>query len=448
MSYDVIIIGAGFGGYSAALRSAKHGAKVALIEKDEVGGVCLNRGCIPTKTLLKTALVYREIKRSSFYGIDIEKAVLNFDKVMERKNKVVKILRSGINLKLKESGVEIIKGTAKITGIHRVTVGNIDLKAENIIIAVGSKPAKPRIKGIDDNTVIYSDQALVLEQVPDSLVIIGGGVIGLEFAVLYSEFGSKICIIEMQDTILPTFDKEIAIEMTKILERAGIEVITSAKVKSIENGMIYFEKDNEIYQRRGDKILVSVGREPNTLGLFSVDLGIEMENGFVMTDTRQQTSVDNIFAVGDVNGRDMLAHVAYAEGLVAADNALGIKTEMSYKAVPKCLYTFPEVASVGISEEEAHKKALEIRVGKYPVRANGRALADGNIEGFAKIITDKISGKILGVHLIAPHATEMITGGVMAVDFEIKDFELTRLIHPHPTISEIVLEACLNTFDS
>lgn len=444
--YDLVIIGAGPGGYSASLRASKHGAKVAVIEKGALGGVCLNWGCIPTKTLLKSAFVYREIKRSSQYGIETGDVVFEFDKVMERKNKVISALKSGMNMQMKAAGVNLINGNAVITGKNCISVNGTDLECGCIIAAPGSSPAVPAIEGIDDSSVIYSHQALSMTEVPGSMVIIGGGVVGLEFAAMFNEFGTKVYVIEMKENLLPGFDNEAAKETEKIFRRSGIQIITSAEVKRIQNGTVLYQKDGEMYERQGEKVLVSVGRRPNTENIFTENLGIELDRGFVVTDSRMRTSVDSIYAVGDVSSREMLAHVAASQGIIAADNALGIKSEFSCKAVPRCVYTLPEIASVGLSEEEAKQQGIIFKSARYPVRANGRALADGSIEGFAKVISEKQSGRIIGVHIVAPYASEMIIHGTMIVEHGLRDSDIAGLIYPHPTVSEVIGEAVQNLF--
>lgn len=441
MRYDLIVIGAGPGGYSSALTAAGQGLKTAVIERDEAGGVCLNRGCIPTKSILKSALIYREIKKSYLYGIDVESSRLNFEKIIERKNKVVSALRSGINSALKTSGIDLIKGNAVVIGEKKVQVGNDILEAENIIIAAGASPARPRIDGIDDSSVMYSDEALLLDHIPASMVVIGGGVIGLEFAAAFNEFGSKVTVIEMRDNILPGFDKEIAGEIKKAMTRTGIEIFTSSQVKSIKNGKVVFEREGKTEEKHGEYVLVSVGRTADAGAVVSSELKLETRNGFIITDAGMRTNIKGIYAVGDINGKEMLAHTASAEGVVAAQNILGVETKMKYDAIPKCLYTFPEAAMAGLTEEEAVNSGYDIKCSRQPVRGNGRALADGNIEGMCKIVAESKSGKILGIHIAAPYASEMIAGAANAVNLGMKDIELSKLVFPHPTVSEIIGEA-------
>ncbi len=441
MGYDIVVIGAGPGGYSAAVKAAELGARTVLIENSELGGICLNWGCIPTKTLLKSASVYRSIKKASVYGIEVGQAVPEFSRIMERKDKVVSALRSGMAANLKKNGVEVIKGTASISKPGEVSVDNEVMKAGAVIIAVGSSPSKPDITGIDDSSIIYSNQALSLDALPSKMVVVGGGSVGIEFAAVYNEFGVKVTVLELRESILPGYDHDISAEMKKVLTRAGIEVLTSAQVVSIENGVVSFTVNGEKTMRTGDKVLVSTGRKPNTYGLISGELGLETENGFIKTDSCLRTNVKGIYAVGDVNGKYMLAHTASAEGVAAAENALGLESEIQYGAIPRCVYTYPEAASVGMTEMEASNSAREVICTRQAVRANGKALADGYTEGFAKLITDKTDGRLLGLHLVAPDASEMITEGTLAIKYGLKTRELTRIIHPHPSVSEIIAEA-------
>jgi len=437
MFCDVAIIGGGPGGYSAALKAVKNAASVVLIEADELGGVCLNRGCIPSKTLLKSASLFRDINKSSNYGIDVENVSVSMQKIIERKNKVVSALKSGLTSHLKAEGIQIINAPAKIEG-NRIIVGDTNVEAKKIIIATGSSPAKPSIKGIDSESVIFSDQVFLMDQIPSSIVIIGGGVIGLEFSSFFNMLGSKVSVIELKDEILQGFDEEIQSEASKLFMRHGIDIITGAKVIEIKDGIVVFEKEGETKEVTGEKILVSTGRTPNTKGLFDKNSKIKMDKGFISVDKKMRTNIENIYAVGDVVGKSMLAHSAMAEGIIAANNALGNESEMSYSVIPKCVYTFPEIASVGLTENEAVASGYQVKKAKAPVRSNGRALADGTIEGFIKILADEKSERILGVHIIGPYATEMITEAEIAIIKRMKIDEFDLIIHPHPTVSELI----------
>lgn len=438
MIYDIAVIGAGPGGYSAAIRAAKNEAKVILIEEDEYGGTCLNRGCIPTKAILKSASVFKDIKKAQGYGISLENSRIDLFAVIERKNKVVSGLRNGLIASFKALDIECIKEKAKIIGKNKIIAGGREINAEKIIIAAGSSPAKPVLKGIDSKFVIYSDEVLELVEIPESMVIIGGGVLGLEFAYFFNQIGTKVTVIEMKKNVLPGFDHEIASEISKLLVRQKIEIITEAIVKEINNDSVVFEESGEIQTRKGEKILISIGRTPNTKELFDDGVDIKMEKGYIHTDSYMRTNIENIYAVGDVNGKEMLAHTAIKEGVVAADNACGKEIEMNYNAIPKCVYTQPEIAWVGMTEEEVSSKNIKYIKSKVLVRTNGRAHADGNIDGFIKTIAEEETGKILGVHIIAPYATEMIAESVMALNIGLTYKEMDEVIHPHPTVSEII----------
>lgn len=442
MICDIAIIGAGPGGYSAALRAVKKGADVVLIEKEELGGVCLNKGCIPSKTLLKSASLYREINKSGNYGINIEHATINMGKIIERKNKVVSALKSGLTLHLEREGIKIIKADAKIEE-GKIIAGDKIIEAKKVIIATGSSPAKPPIKGIDSEDVIFSDQLFVMDKIPSSIIVIGGGVIGLEFASFFNMLGSKVFIIELKDSILQGFDEDIKAEAKKVFSRQGIEIITGAIVKEIKDGTVVYEKEGNTEEISGEKVLVSTGRVPNINGLFNDKSTIEMKNGFISVDNKMRTNINNIYAIGDVTGKSMLAHTAMAEGIIAADNALGKELKMSYTAIPKCVYTYPEIASVGMTENEAIELGYKVKKAKTPVRTNGRAFADGSIEGFANILADEKTDKILGVHIIAPYATEMISEAVLALTKGLTINDVSDVIHPHPTVSEIIGDTLL-----
>lgn len=437
MLHDIAIIGAGPGGYSAALKAVKNGASVVLIEKEELGGVCLNKGCIPSKTFLKSASLYREIKKSDNFGIKVEDVSVNMGKILERKNKVVSALKSGLTLHLKQEGIEIVKAPARIEE-GRIIAGDRTIEAKKIIIATGSVPAKPPIKGIESDRVIFSDQIFTIDEIPSSLIVIGGGVIGLEFASFFNMLGSKVTIIELKESILYGFDEEIQAEAVKVFSRQGIKIITDALVKEIKDGTIVYEKQGEVNEFNAEKILVSTGRIPNTSDLFSKTFSLKLDKGFIAVDNKMRTSIDNVYAVGDVTGKSMLAHTAMAEGVIAADNALGKELKMSYSAIPKCIYTYPEIASVGMTESEANTLGYKIKKAVTPVKTNGRAFADGTIEGFAKVIADEMTGRILGVHIIGPYATEMITEAEIAIVKRMKIDEFKWIIHPHPSVSEII----------
>ena len=452
---DVIVIGGGPGGYVAAIRAAQLGAQVTLVEKEYLGGTCLNVGCIPTKVLLQTAELYEEMLNSKIYGIKIDGNVsVDWSSLQHRKEEITSQLVNGITGLLRLNNVEVIRGEASFTDKNTIDVKKDDgsivtLKANNFIIATGSKPFTPPIKGIDSEGVLNSTDALSLKEIPKELVIIGGGVIGIEFATLYNSLGTKVTVLEMLPYILPPIDREISEIVKMKLSMEGIDIYTSAQVTSIENNNGKLEvvakiKDDEI-RVPGDKVLVSVGRRAVTEGLNLEAVGIKTNKKGIVVNNRLETSVKSIYAIGDVTGINMLAHVASEQGIVAAENIMGIQREMDYKAIPACIYTKPEIASVGITEEEAKKSGIEYKVGKFMLSNNGKALIANEVEGtMVKIIADNKYEEILGMHIYGPRATDLIIEGALALRLEATVDEIVTTIHPHPTVSESIKEAALS----
>lgn len=452
---DVIVIGGGPGGYVAAIRAAQLGAQVALVEREYLGGTCLNVGCIPTKVLLHTAELYEEILKSNIYGIKIDGNVsVDLNSLQKRKEEITSQLVNGVTGLLRLNNIEVIKGEASFRDKNTIDVKKEDgsvitLKADNFIIATGSKPFTPPIKGIDSEGVIDSTEALALKEIPKELVIIGGGVIGIEFATLFNSLGSKVTVLEMLPYILPPIDREISEIVKMKLSMEGINIHTSAQVTSIENNNGKLEVvakvgDDEL-RVAGDKVLVSVGRRAVTEGLNLDAAGVKTSKKGIAVNNRLETNVKSIYAIGDVTGINMLAHVASEQGIVAAENIMGLHREMDYKAIPACIYTKPEIASVGITEEEAKKSGIEYKVGKFMLSNNGKALIANEVEGtMVKIIADTKYGEILGVHIYGPRATDLIMEGTLALRLEATVDEIVTSIHPHPTISESIKEAALS----
>jgi dihydrolipoamide dehydrogenase len=444
----ITIIGGGVGGYPAAIRAARMGAEVTLIEKDALGGTCLNWGCIPTKALLQSANVARTMKESDVFGIRCKGYEVDFGAVMARKNTVVAQLTRGVGALLKAKKVKVIQGTASFVDPKTVQVNETGetIQGDKILIASGSKPGRIPIEGIDGPDVMDSNQVLAMKALPASVVVIGGGVIGVEFAQFLIGMGTEVTIIEMLPNLVPGVDKEIATALQKRIAASGVKIVTGASVQSIahkktENTVTY-ALGGKTDTVTAEKVFLTVGRKPD-FSLLNIDkVGIKHERGAIVVNETMETNVPGIYAAGDVIGGIMLAHLASAEGECAVRNALGHREIMNYKAVPACIYTTPEVACVGLSEEQAKERG-EIQVGRFPFRGNGKALVLNEVEGKVKVISDKKFGEVLGVHIIGPHATDLIAEAVLGMTMEMTAEELASAIHPHPTVSEAIMEAAM-----
>jgi dihydrolipoamide dehydrogenase len=447
--FDVVVIGGGPGGYVAAIKAAQLGKKVAIVEGDKFGGVCLNKGCIPTKVLLKSASVLKSIKNSEDYGIAgiSGKATLDMQVVQQRKTKVVSQLVSGVEGLLKANGVAIFNGNGEIKDVHTIVISGKQITADYIIIATGSVTKALPIAADSGMKVITSDAALELTSVPKNIVIVGGGVIGVEFADFFASAGSKVTVVEFLDRVLPMADEDVSAKTEEMLENAGVVVHTGAKVSAITKTAVEFEKDGKKETVATSVVLMSVGRIPNLGGIDCQTLGIKTDKGAIVTDAALRTSVDNVFAIGDVNGKVMLAHTASAEAIVAAENICGINSKMSYDTIPSVVFTKPEIAWVGLTESEARAKYGNIKVGKFPMLANGKAKVDGEESGFVKVIITEEYNEIVGVHLFCTNASDLIAEAVLAMNLESTAEEVAKTIHPHPTISEAYHEAFYAALD-
>lgn len=443
-NYHVAVIGGGPAGYVAAIKAAQLGARVAIVEKGTFGGTCLNVGCIPTKAYLKNAEIIEHIREASARGILIDSSLIKVDmeKVQEFKNGVVRKLTSGVEALLKSNGVDIYKGVGKINSNKDVVINDSQIiKADKIILAGGSKASKINIPGIESDKVLTSDDLLAIKEVPETLAVIGGGVIGTEMGQSFAGLGSKVIIIEMMDRIVPALDHEVSAELTKLMKKKGITFLTSSRITEIVDKGSKLEikiegKDSVI----ADKALLSIGRVPDLEGVGEVKF--ETERGKVKVDKYMETSVKGIYAPGDVNGIKMLAHVAFRMGEVAAENAVkGNERTIKLLSAPSVVYTSPEVAMVGLTEEEARAKYDDIRIGRFNFAANGRALASGEGIGFVKVIADGRYGEVLGVHIIGPAAAEIITQASLIMEMEITVDEVIKTIYGHPTYSEALFEA-------
>ncbi len=440
----VVVIGGGPGGYPAAIRIAQLGGTVTIIEKGEFGGTCLNRGCIPTKSLLQSAGTYKNARESDVFGIKTSGVKIDFPAVMARKNKVVKQLVGGLGGILKSHGMKIVKGTGQIIDANTVKVveSGEEIKCDRIIIATGSVPSRVPIDGIEH--AITSDEALNLEALPGSLLIIGGGVIGMEFAQIMRRLDVAVTVVEMLPQILPYEDAEIARGFAAQIQKEGVEIHTGTSVSKIEAKgkkkiVTFGDQKKEV-----DLVLVAVGRSPYTEGLGLDKAGVAMDKNFVKVNEYLETSVKGIYAIGDVIGNFMLAHVATAEGETAALNCLGSQKRMDYRSTPRAVYTSPEVASVGLTEEEARKQYGDVQIGRFPFVGCGKALVINETDGLVKIIADKQYGEVLGVAILGPHATDLINEAALAVQMEATFEEMAHTIHAHPTIAESIMEAALD----
>jgi dihydrolipoamide dehydrogenase len=460
--YDLVILGGGTGGYVAAIRASQLGLKTAIVEKGKLGGTCLHKGCIPSKALLRSAEVYATTKRSEEFGVITSDVSVNFSKVQERKNKIVDQLHKGVQHLMKQGKIDVYEGLGRILGpsIFSPMPGTISVEMnngsdnemlipKNVLIATGSRPRTLPGLEIDGEYVMSSDEALQLEALPSSIIIVGGGVIGIEWASMLSDFGVEVTVIEYADRIIPTEDRDISKEMQRLLKKKGLKLVTSAKVLPEtlirDNGVsISAEVKGEVKEFKAEKLLVSVGRQANTEGIGLENTEIQVEKGFIVTNEVLQTKESHIYAIGDVIGGLQLAHVASHEGIVAVEHIVGENpTPIDYNLVSRCIYSNPEVGSVGITEEQAKDKGHKVKVGKFSFRAIGKALVFGEADGFVKIIADEETDDILGVHMIGPHVTDMISEAGLAMVLDAVPWEIAHTIHPHPTLSEAIGEAAL-----
>ena len=444
----VLVIGGGPGGYVAAIRAAQLGAKVTLAERAEIGGTCLNRGCMPTKALLHSSEVYELATNSVDIGIIGRDVAVDWPRVQATRQSVSDKLTGGVRALMRANKVTVVEGEAKFTGPKTVEVGGKTLNPDKIIIAVGSKPVMPPIPGLKEcPACIDSTACLKLDPLPESLVGIGGGVIGVELGSVYRRFGSKVSVLELQDRILPQMDGELAELAAAQLVAEGMDLRTGAKVTRVDtttNGAaVHAEIGGKDTVFEAEKVLVCVGRSPNLEGLGLDKAGIAVEGGFIKVDKRLETSVPGVFAVGDCSGRLMLAHAAMAMGEAAAENAMGGEAGFNEDMSPACAYVGPEIAGVGYTEERAKELGIEYIVGRFPTSANGRSLVSGCTGGLIKVLAGPKFGEILGVHILAPSATELIEEAALAIRLEATLDELTDTIHCHPTVAEALREAAL-----
>lgn len=459
MDRHLIIIGGGPAGYTAAIKGAQLGAKVTLIERNSLGGTCLNRGCIPTKALHRTAEIMNTLKNVEHFGISVDGYSLNVDKIQQRKLQIVSQLVSGIEQILKANKVEVIKGTVQFKNENTLLLSKEDdsveeISGSHIIIATGSKPVLPAIPGAELEGILSSDELLEFTEVPKSLAIIGGGVIGMEFAAIFNALGTKVSVIEYMPSILPMLDLDITKRLTAAQKKRGMEIYTDTKVISIEKSEDGYRLNCE--NKKGEtkitaeKVLISVGRIPFIEGLNLETVGVEFDKKGIKVDNNYSTNIKGIYAIGDANGKSMLAHAAAHQGIKAAEHIMKGKESDDKSVVPSCIFTFPEVACVGITEEEAKGQGLNYITGKFLFGANGKALTLGEPEGMVKIISKtnieeggETREEIVGVHIMGPHASDIIHEGALAVSRSLRIEDVIETIHAHPTLSEAFSEAVM-----
>src|SRR3984893_16371134 len=476
-AFDVVIVGGGPGGYPAAIRAAPYGLRVALIEKERPGGVCLNWGCIPTKAMLRSAEVLELVQHSADFGIAADNVRLDYPAVLQRKDRIVRGLTDGVGQLLKANGVSFYAGHARFTapalidvvGVGKSPLGGggplynapsdgagqptARLAGKQVIIATGSTPAQLPIPGVELPGVINSDGAFLLKEVPKHIVIVGGGAVGTEWATMFSAFGAEVTLVELLPNLLPLEDEDMGRTLNRSFQKRGMKVLTSSTVAKIEAGskkssalrVTITDKDGKNEQTvEADNVLIGVSRRPNTLDLNLETTGVQTDKrGYITVDDQLRTNVKNVFAIGDVVGRIQLAHVATHMGLIPAGVIAGHDKKRDYKAVPAATFTHPEVASVGLSEAKAREAGHDVVVGKFPFAALGRAQTFGNTDGLVKIVADKKYGEVLGLHIIGPSASDLIPEGVLALQLEATLEDIANTIHAHPTLGEGSMEAAL-----
>ncbi len=444
---DIVVIGGGPGGYVAAIHAAHLGAEVAVIEKDRLGGTCLNRGCIPTKALVRSVEVLLEARRANEFGIEVGSIEASLPRIMARKRRIVDRLVSGVEQLMKANKISVHRGAGCILSPHLIKVDDTEIATRKIIIATGSESSPLVIDGLHLPGVLTTDDILELEELPQSLVVIGGSHVGVEFASIFSALGAKTTIVKRRHLLLEPVDEEIGRRFAQTLSRQGIEVIIGAAVKAIRKAgaglKVVWDTAEGEHGVEGEMVLMATGRRPYSEGLGLSELGVKMDGGAIDVNERLETNIDGVYAIGDVLGKHMLAHVASYEGEIAAENALGRRRLADYRAVPTCVFTFPVVAGVGITEKEAKDSGIPHKVSKFPFLACGRAVAMDETAGIVKMICHADSGKVLGLHIMGPHADDLIAEGALAVQLGATAGDIAHAIHAHPTLPEAVRETAL-----
>lgn len=445
-TFDLVVIGAGPGGYVAAIRAAQLGLRVAVVERDKPGGVCVNWGCIPSKAILKSADLYRQMQNAAEYGITVKGLSVDYGKVIRRSRKVAERMSKGVSFLFRKNGIELIAANAVISSPTTVKAGSEEIGAKNVLVAVGT--AVRGLPGIepDGKTVLTSDDALAQEKMPGSVVVLGGGAVGVEFAYLYRAFGAEVTVVEMEDQLLPRTDREVAKELEKSFRKQGIRVLTSAPAKVLDKaaGTITITREGKEETLSAEKFLVAVGRKPLTDGLGLEACGVKLTKGYIDVDDSFRTACPTVFAIGDVIGGMLLAHEASAEGVAAAEIVAGLEVHPPDRdRIPSCIFCQPEVATVGLSEEEAKKRGIPVKVSKFPFTALGRAVASGHTEGFVKMVAEERYGEVIGCHIIGHGASDIIAELGLARTLEATYHEIGKTVHAHPTLPEAIREAAL-----
>jgi dihydrolipoamide dehydrogenase len=448
---DIVIIGGGTGGYEAAIHAAHLGANVAVVEKDSLGGTCLHRGCIPTKALVQSVEVLLEARKANEFGIEIGTINANFPKIMARKTDVVNKLASGVKQLMKASNITVYNGIGHILSPGLVKVNDEEIATTKLIIATGSEPALLPIPGSELPGVLTTDDILELKELPQSLVVIGGSYVGVEFATIFNGLGTKVTIVEKFPLLLESIDEEISRRLAQTLLRQGIEVRLRTAVKAIkrEGAVLKVAGDTPQGEQEvaGQMVLMATGRQPYTDGLSLSQLGIKIDGRAIVVNERLETNIDGVYAVGDVLGKSMLAHTASYEGEIAVDNALGHPCQVDYRAVPGCIFTYPEIASVGITEREAKDSGVPYKVSKFSFLACARAVTLGETAGMVKMVCDARNGRVLGMHIMGPHASDLIAECALAIQLGATARDIAHTIHAHPTLSEAVHETAMGQLE-
>lgn len=456
-TYDLIVLGSGPGGYVAAIRASQLGLKTAIVERERLGGICLNWGCIPTKALLRTSEVYHYMTHAAAYGLSVEKPGYDLAKIVDRSRKVAGQLNMGVKGLMKKNKVTVVEGVGTLTGKGKLQVKagdkTTDLEAKNIIVATGARARDLPFAKADGNKIWTYRHAMVPSEMPTKLLVIGSGAIGVEFASFYSDMGAEVTIVEMLDRILPVEDEEISAFMHKALTKQGMKIHTSAGVEKLETGASGVKasikgKDGKAESHDFSHAIVAIGIVPNTEDIGLEALGVKTERGHILTDGYGATNVEGIYAIGDVTGAPWLAHKASHEGVVAAEKIAGYKGvhPMDKSNIAGCTYSRPQVASVGLTEAKAKESGRKVKVGKFPFIGNGKAIALGEAEGFVKTVFDETTGELLGAHMVGAEVTELIQGYVVARQLETTEAELMHTIFPHPTLSEMMHESVLDAY--